>query len=218
MFEGILPAAVAVAAMREDAPVDDLFPEEAEIIARAVPTRQAEFATGRACARAALAELGIEPQSIPSGEKGAPLWPEGIVGSITHCRGYRAAAVARGTELVALGIDAEPDEALPTGLLPTIALPAEREAVGALLLAEPAVSWDRLLFCIKESVYKTWFPLTERGLGFEDAAVTIDRARGRFSARLLVPGPTVGGRQAGAFEGRWLAQGGLLLAAIALPA
>ena len=59
------------------------------------------------------------------GAKREPLWPAGVVGSITHCDGYRAAAVARATDLATVGIDAEPHEPLPDGVLAAIALPAE---------------------------------------------------------------------------------------------
>jgi 4'-phosphopantetheinyl transferase EntD len=80
------------------------------------------------------------------------------------------------------------------------------------------VPWDRLLFCAKEAVYKAWFPLAGRWLGFEEAAITFAPDAGTFSARLLVPGPAVGGGPLDGFSGRWLARGGLLLAAIAVPA
>jgi 4'-phosphopantetheinyl transferase EntD len=82
----------------------------------------------------------------------------------------------------------------------------------------PAIHWDRLLFSVKESIYKAWFPLAERWLGFEDAIVSIDRPQGTFSARLLVPGPHVEGRELRSFHGRWLAVDGFVMAAIALPA
>jgi 4'-phosphopantetheinyl transferase EntD len=218
MLEGILPPSAAVAEVRGDIADAALFPEEAEAIGRAVEKRRREFRTGRACARAALAELGVEPQAIPSGERGAPQWPGGIVGSITHCDGYRAAALARGADLLTIGIDAEVDAALPDGVLSDVALPEERRALELLGREEPRLSWDRLLFSIKESVYKAWYPLAERWLGFEDARVTIDRDRGSFAARLLVPGPDLEGEELSGFSGRWLAHDGLLLTAIAVPA
>jgi 4'-phosphopantetheinyl transferase EntD len=80
------------------------------------------------------------------------------------------------------------------------------------------VSWDRLLFCAKESVYKAWFPLAQRWLGFEDAELAIDRSSESFSARLLVPGPTLHGAELRELSGRWLIADGLLLSAIAVPA
>jgi 4'-phosphopantetheinyl transferase EntD len=218
MLAELLPAQAAVAEIRGDIPDAILFAEEKEAIGRAVEKRQREFRTGRACARAALAELGVEAQAIPSGPRGAPQWPAGIAGSITHCDGYRACAVGREADLITIGIDAEPDAPLPDGVIGDIALPEERLALEALAAEEPGVNWDRLLFSAKEAVYKAWFPLAERWLGFEDARVEIDREGGSFSARLLVPGPQVEDRELRGFSGRWLAADGLLLAAIGLAA
>jgi 4'-phosphopantetheinyl transferase EntD len=93
----------------------------------AVPRRRAEFTTGRACARRALAELGVAPAAILSGDRREPLWPDGVVGAITHCAGFRAAAVGRATDYRSIGIDAEPDEPLVDGILELVSLPAERD-------------------------------------------------------------------------------------------
>jgi 4'-phosphopantetheinyl transferase EntD len=217
VLERILPPAAAVVATTEELDTD-LFPEEEEAVGNAVAKRRSEFVTARACARAALSELGFPSQPIPAGPRGEPLWPPGIVGSITHCTGYRACAVAPASDLLTIGVDAEPDEPLPDGLIGDIALPEERRWIEAAAASDPGVSWDRLLFSVKESIYKAWFPLTRSWLGFEDASVAIDRMRGSFSASLLVPGPTLDGRKLDGFSGRWIAAEGLLLSAIAVPA
>ena len=218
MIEQILPPQVASAEAFDDAGAAELFPEEQAVIARAVDKRRGEFSTGRACARAALAKLGLPPAAILPGERGAPQWPAGVAGSITHCAGYRAAAVARVRDVVSLGLDAEPNDVLPDGVLDHISLARERAWLSGLAAAAPGVSWDRLLFCAKESVYKAWFPLTGRWLGFEQAEITIEPEAGTFSAELLEPGPVLGGRPLTGFTGRWLARDGLLLTAIAVPA
>jgi 4'-phosphopantetheinyl transferase EntD len=199
--------------------------EEAGLIERAVEKRRREFLAGRDCARAALAGLGLPPRPIPRGPQGEPLWPTGVVGSITHCAGYVACALAHAADLRSLGIDAEPDLPLPDGVLAEIALPEERALLADLALRAPGLHWDRLLFCVKEAIYKACFPLykacfplTERRLGFEDAVVTIDPATESFTARLLVPGPLVEGQELRRLEGRLLAADGLLFAAVALPA
>ena len=216
MIDEILPPAVAAAEEFGDLPDAVLFPAEQAVIGRAADRRRREFTTGRACARAALARLGQPPVAILPGERGSPGWPPGIVGSITHCAGYRAAAVARATEVLAIGLDAEPDQPLPDGVLNVISLAAERASLVGLARSAPGPHWDRLLFCAKESVYKAWFPLTGRWLGFEQARITLDPAAGTFTARLLVPGPEVDGRELTAFDGRWLARGGLILTAISV--
>lgn len=200
-----------------DDPVAGLFPEEAARVARAVPKRQREFAEVRVCARAALGRLGYAPAPLLSTGRGAPLWPTGVVGSMTHCDGYRAAAVARSTEAASIGIDAEPNAPLPDGVLDVIALPAEHERIDELAGHDATVHWDRLLFSAKESVFKTWYPLTGLELDFSEAELTIDPADGTFSARLLVPGPVVGGHRLDTFTGRWAAADGFVVTAIALP-
>ncbi|HEX2316656.1 MAG TPA: 4'-phosphopantetheinyl transferase superfamily protein [Thermomonospora sp.] len=209
MIEKILPAAVAVAESRHDSPDSVLFPEEEAVIARAVDKRRREFTTVRDCARRALAELGLPPAPILPGERGAPQWPAGVVGSMTHCEGYRAAAVARSGDVRALGIDAEPHGPLPDGVLDAVSLPTELGRLSGLRAAAPDVHWDRLLFSAKESVYKAWFPLTGEWLGFEDADVAL-LPDGTFSARILLGRP---GRPTG-FTGRWLVADGVAATAV----
>lgn len=217
MIERILPASTTVISTREDLDAE-LYPQEEEIVRRAVEKRRREFTTARACARQALAKLGQPEQAIPCGPRGEPLWPAGFVGSITHCDGYRACAVARVSDLATVGVDAEPNQPLPEGVLGDIALPEEREWLRHLTRQAPQTHWDRLLFSIKESVYKAWFPLAERWLGFEDAVIAIDRERNVFSAHLLVPGPRLHGRELRSFRGTWMVAEDLVLAAIAVPA
>lgn len=216
---GSLLAAVPVTVVetREDPADPFLFPEEADVVARAVDKRRREFATVRQCARTALAALGVPPVPILPGPKGAPHWPDGIVGSMTHCAGYRAAAVARASEVLSVGIDAEPAAPLADAdVLKLVSDEAERAALAELGVRHPDVPWDRLLFSAKESVYKTWFPLTGRWLGFEDAHLDL-AADGTFSAALLVPGPTVAGRELTGFAGNWLIRDGVAVTAIVLP-
>lgn len=215
MIEEILPAAaVAIEAFDDEAPVE-LFPEEEAAMGQALPNRRREFATARGCAHRALRRLGLPPGPVPVGEeRGEPVWPRGVVGSITHCRGYRCCAVAHEAELASIGIDAEPHEPLPEGLIDDLANAEERAMLGE--LAATTIHWDRLLFCIKESVYKAWYPLTRRWLGTGDTQLTIDPVQRSFEAKLLVPGPTLAGAELSGFAGRWLLRDGLLVAAIAV--
>jgi 4'-phosphopantetheinyl transferase EntD len=191
-----------------------LFPEEEERIARAVDKRRREFTTVRRCARLALERLGVPPVPLVPGERGAPSWPSGVVGSMTHCQGYRAAAVASAERFLTIGIDAEPALALPDGVLDTVSSPEERkhlaECAGAGRGARE-VPWDRLLFSAKESVYKAWFPLTRRWLGFEEAEIEFAPEDGTFRARLLTADKPVDG-----FAGRWAVAGGIAVTAIAV--
>jgi 4'-phosphopantetheinyl transferase EntD len=211
MIESLLPPAVMAVEAFHDGEPAPLFPEEEAAVARAVDKRRYEFATGRRCARLALERLGLPAGPVPVGANREPLWPDGVVGSITHCAGYRAAAVARSTDVTGVGIDAEPHEPLPDGLLTTVARPAEVAHLADLGHRHPQVAWDRLLFCAKEAVYKVWYPVTRRWLGFEEAEVVFDPATGTFSAALLVPAPLEN------LPGRYLVANGLLLAAVTVP-
>jgi len=218
VIEEILPAGVQVVEAFTDAPGLTLFPEEEAVIARAVEKRRREFTTTRCCARSALAGLGLPAVPILPGLRGAPIWPPGVVGSMTHCLGYRAAAVARATQVTAIGLDAEPNEPLPEGVLPVIADEGEQAWVARLTAQRPQFSWDRILFSAKESVYKAWFPLTSRWLDFTEARLTLDPDQGTFAADLLVPGPTTAeGRELTGFEGRWLVGRDLVMTAITVP-
>lgn len=215
MIERILPAAVIAVEAYDDPPDVVLFPEEEQVIAKSVEKRRREFTTARHCARQALARLGLPPAPILPGERGAPGWPNGVVGSMTHCAGYRAAVLARDTDIVTVGIDAEPHEPLPNGVEKAVTRPEERVHLAELAAVDATVHWDKLLFAAKESVYKAWFPLTHKWLGFEDARVTFDPA-GTFEAELMVPGPVVESGTLAGFSGRWLVDKGLAITAISL--
>ncbi len=217
MIELILPPAVVVVDSFGDPDGVMLFPEEEACIAKAVQKRRREFTTVRDCARRALGQLGLAPAPILPGVRGAPVWPDGVVGSMTHCDGYRGAALARSAEIATIGVDAEPHAPLPEGVLGAIALPGERTRTAALAADQPTIWWDRLLFSAKESVYKAWFPLTGRWLGFDEADIEL-APDGTFVAQLLVPGPLLGGTPVTSFRGRFLVDRGLLLTAITVPA
>ncbi|MCF1592981.1 4'-phosphopantetheinyl transferase family protein [Streptomyces muensis] len=223
MIEELLPASVVtVEAYGDEEPANTaLYPEEEAVVARAVGKRRREFAVVRSCARRAMDKLGVPPQPILPGERGAPTWPTGLTGSMTHCEGYCAAALVRAPDLASLGIDAEPHQTLPDGVLPAVALPAEAERLRRLSGDHPGIHWDRLLFSAKESVYKAWFPLTGKWLDFTEADIEIftdaGEQRGGFRARLLVPGPWVGERRLELFEGRWTVQRGLVATAVSVP-
>jgi 4'-phosphopantetheinyl transferase EntD len=218
VLDEIVPPAVIAVETFDDPPDVHLYPQEEALLRKAVTSRRLEFGTARWCARQALAKLGLPAAPILPGPRGAPSWPDGVAGSMTHCPGYRAAALAHSSDIAAIGIDAEPDGPLPDGVRDRIAGPEELPALAALMAAAPGTSWDKLLFSAKESTYKAWFPLAQRWLGFTDASIRINPADGTFTVRLLVPGPVLAGRQLTEFHGRWLVRNGLVITAIAVPA
>ncbi|WP_406691129.1 4'-phosphopantetheinyl transferase superfamily protein [Saccharopolyspora sp. ID03-671] len=210
MLEHVLPDDLARHELFTDPPEARLFAEETAVVARAVDKRRREFTAVRHCARTALAEIGAPVGPLLPGERGAPGWPPGVVGSMTHCAGYRAAVVAWDKDVRTIGIDAEPHEPLPDGVLDAVSLPAERAMLSGL---PGGTHWDRILFSAKESVYKSWFPLTREWLDFEEAELTLS-PDGTFHARLLKQGHDARGRPLASFDGRWLAEDGLIVTAI----
>jgi 4'-phosphopantetheinyl transferase EntD len=215
---GEVPPALAAAELYDDPPGLAPLPEEEPLIAKSVAKRRNEFITVRYCARQALSELGVAPVPILKGDKGEPCWPDGVVGSLTHCTGYRGAAVGRRADVRSVGIDAEPHDVLPQGVLDAIALQEERHEIAVL---PNGLHWDRILFCAKEATYKAWFPLTKRWLGFEDAHIVfdVDPARtnaGTFVSKILIDPEALTGPPLTALRGRWSVGRGLVLTAIVL--
>lgn len=205
---GLLPACVAVAAgAGGSAPRHPAaFPEELGHIAHAAPARREEFLQVRQCARRALTAAGFRAGPLLPGADRAPRRPAGAVGSMTHCTGYRAAAVAAVSRIRAVGIDAEPHEALPPEVGALITDAEERAALERLSARHPRVHWGRLLFSAKESVFKAWYPLTGQWLDFHDARVTLHPESRTFTADLAET----------RLRGRWAATPRLLTTAVAL--
>ncbi|MBE1876188.1 4'-phosphopantetheinyl transferase family protein [Myceligenerans pegani] len=215
MIATLLPATVRGVEAYGDVRDEPPFPGEADLVAAAVEGRRREFVTTRRCARQALAQLGLPPVAIRPGPGRAPRWPTGVVGSLTHCTGYRAAAVARAEDVSAVGIDGEPHAPLPGGVLESVVVPGETEMLRRITRVDPTTHWDRLLFSAKESVYKAWFPLTGRWLGFEDARLEIDPHARTFTAHLRVAGHRLDGASPlTSLAGSFLVGRGLVLTAV----
>ncbi|MGW0395592.1 4'-phosphopantetheinyl transferase family protein [Streptomyces sp. NPDC003042] len=194
-----------------------LFPAEEAVVDGVFEERRREFTTVRGCARRALARLGEAPAPLVPGPLGAPRWPAGFVGSMTHCQGYRAAAVARAGDFAALGIDAESRAPLPAVVAARIVTDIEADWLRRYFPQDGGLPLDRLLFCAKEAAYKAFSPWLGARYGFRDFTVRL-RPDGTF--RIVVPGadgPFAGPRGAD-FGGRWAARPGLLLTVVAVSA
>jgi 4'-phosphopantetheinyl transferase EntD len=215
ILQKILPATVA-SGEQIGVLSGSLLDEEVTILGRhAVPRRKAEFAAGRTCGRQAMRVLGLPELPIFRGDDREPLWPDGVVGSITHCDGYCAAAVARAADFSAIGIDAENNEPLPANVLGEVAFGDELDWVHS--LPRVGICWDRLLFSIKEAVYKAWYPRGGRWLDFDQVSVALDIEKTTFHARVSgVPASTVSGSLA--YRGFYLTTESLILTSVCVPA
>ena len=191
--------------------------EELAVVSGCVEKRRREFSASRRCARAALARLGTTGFPLLPGRDRAPIWPRGVVGSITHTDGgpdgYCAVAVARRGLTAGLGIDAEPRLSLPVELWPRV-LDA-RELHDARSAAEPGIL-ARLIFSAKETTYKALYPIFKQFLDFSDLHIDTQPEQGIFLARLV-------GRIADRYgwrhglTGRFLVDRELIVTAMAIP-
>ncbi len=161
-----------------------LHPREEALIARAGPKRRREFTLGRHCARRALRELGIEDFPLLADAERMPIWPAGIVGSLSHGGGLTAVAVARRGHILGIGLDVEEAGSLDEQVIERICGKAELKSLEELARSAPD-SWARLVFSAKESVYKCYYPLTRRKLWFRDVEMRADPEHRTFTVRLL---------------------------------
>ncbi len=188
----VAPARVAVAVDRVG-PAAAFDAAEAAVVARAGAGRRDTFATGRRLARAALAELGAMPGSLPADDDGVPRWPAGFMGSISHADGLCIAVAGQAGDLAGIGVDLERAERVVPALARRICRVDESNPGDAAVLA--------LRFAAKEAVFKAYFLSTRCRLGFQDVHVAIAPASDRFEARLACAArPALGTRRA--FDGR----------------
>lgn len=195
----LFPPTVVVAAARPCDPAT-LHPDERAAIAAAIPARQREFAGGRAAARIAQHVLNGAPRPVPMGRDRAPIWPPGLRGAISHAADLCLAAVTDDPRIAALGLDLEPDAALPPEVLAEVLLPGDDRR------------HPRLVFSAKEAVFKALYPQVGAIFGFD--AVRIALSDGRFTATTCnALGPVPSGS---VLSGRFWRGEGLILTALAL--
>ena len=194
----ILAAGLFGAEMEDAGQPIPLHPLEERLVAASSDKRRRDFALGRACAHSALAALGHDDAVVGMGERGAPLWPGGVLGSITHTRGYAAALVAEARNFSGVGLDAERVGEVTENLWPRLFDGTERNH----LLAADAASRPvlaTLFFSAKEACYKAW--MVRGALRFHDIQVTPEE--GGFTAT----------RADENLHGRYALQGDLMLTA-----
>ncbi|MDG4779085.1 4'-phosphopantetheinyl transferase superfamily protein [Micromonospora sp. WMMD961] len=213
----MFPSTVAVAVAGSDDWLGELLPaEQACLGERAVETRRRDFAAGRSCARRAMTDLGLPPTAVPAAADRAPIWPAGVVGTITHTTGYCAAAAALTTDVRSVGMDAEQHHEIDPGVRRMVLLP-EEEALCAGLPS--GTSWPVVMFSAKETVYKVWYPVVGTWLGFRDAQLDVDPDAGTFTARIAparLDGATVDDPPS-TIVGRFVVADGLVRTAAVLP-
>jgi 4'-phosphopantetheinyl transferase EntD len=201
---------VLVQASPIDADDEALLPAERELVARAIPKRRREFATGRRCARALLVRLGHPGAALLRHPDRTPDWPAGVVGSISHCDDRCVVALARRGAIAGLGVDVEPDLPLERALWRRICTPHEiRTIVASRATAAEQGRAARLVFAAKEAFYKSVSARVGRVLGFQEVEIQVDWSSNRFQSRLEgTPTGQLGGTR---FEGRFVRCDGLVV-------
>lgn len=162
------------------------MPGEEAGLQRATEGRRREFRAGRALARQALGALGVVTTTIPTADDRSPVWPEGIAGSITHCRDLCAAAVAQKADgFLSIGLDVEPAEPLAPDLIAEICVDEERLWLAGLPDSRCGIV-ARTIFSAKECAYKCQYPLSRTVLDFHAMTIRLDNQTGAFSAAFNV--------------------------------
>lgn len=188
LLETLFGPEVGAAERREPGDAAQLHPEEARCVAKAIAKRVGEFAAGRLCARQALLHLDIADFPLLASDDRRPLWPAGVVGSITHTPGYYAAVAARSARHSAIGIDAERVGRVGPHLWPKICSAAETSWLESLPELQQ-MQFGALVFSAKEAFYKCQFGLTESWVGFHDVELDLaacDFPMGRYALKPLV--------------------------------
>lgn len=188
MIETLFPPDVVTVIATPDMWDGALYPEEAAIVRGAVLKRKREFAAGRLCARKALHRLGIQNYPLVVGENREPLWPTGIVGSLSHCLDYCGVAVSFRDPIIGIGLDVEPIQPLTPETIDLCFTSPER----AWLISNGGLThdyWPKVIFSAKESVYKCYFPLARNYLDFQDVELHISPQSGQFSAMISAAAP-----------------------------
>jgi 4'-phosphopantetheinyl transferase EntD len=134
--------------------------------------RLTDFSNGRYCATKALEQIGIENAIIPIGEDREPIWPEGIVGSISHCDSLTGAIVAKSSDHISLGLDIEEIGRVTPDLWELVFTENEKNFLFSLSKEDQRVK-STAIFSIKEAFYKFQHPLTKTFIDFLDVEVVL---------------------------------------------
>jgi 4'-phosphopantetheinyl transferase EntD len=212
ILQGLVGEDVAIAEHWGHGDYRSMRPLEGALVAHAVDSRRREFSAGRSCARLGLNSFGVD-EVVGIGPGGAPVWPAGFVGSITHTEGFCAAAVARRANWISIGIDAEIVDNVELALAPEILTRRELERLYKIPLFMRQ-EYLALLFSAKESTYKCQYPIAFAWLGFQD--IVISTANNEFWAEILVRERDLRGVQTA--RGRFRRLGNMIVTAIGIEA
>ncbi|RXJ71045.1 phosphopantetheinyl transferase [Veronia nyctiphanis] len=137
-------------------------------IVKSVKKRQAEYLAGRYLAKLAQERLNGIASEIATGPQREPLWPNGLIGSISHHQSQAVCALTKQSNPEqGIGIDIESvvDEETQAALIKTVVIEEER-----MLLKNYFTESEGLtaIFSAKESIFKACYPQVKGYFDFLD--------------------------------------------------
>ena len=213
MARALFGAEIAVAVTDPRVAHNRVLPQETRALKRMAPIRQRAYSAGRVAVHEATSQLDLPLRPVLMTPDRAPLWPEGLTGSISHSQSCCIAALGRTNQVRALGVDVEEDTDLDSDLVATVCTRAERAWLSAQPNAQAGLL-AKLIFSAKECAYKCQYPVSKTLFGFDTFEVTPDPDTGQFEATFLnnVPHFAAGTQ----LHGRFGIADGLIITAMAL--
>ena len=207
-IRALFPSGTAIAVTDPRLTYAQPFPSESSAVSRANDRRRREFNAGRAAVRDAMQQFALSPKAVPNGPDRAPIWPDGLVGSISHSGAVCVAAVARSKDARSVGIDVEEDTALDPELVSSVCTLVER----AWLSAQPKAQRGllaKLIFSAKECAYKCQYPISRTVFDFDTLEITPDLDTGQFEATFTKDVACFA--QGSCFHGRFIIESGVIV-------
>ena len=195
----------------------EIYPEEEIYVSKAVQKRRIDFANGRICAKKALARTGINKFPLTMSKDRSPIWPDNIVGSISHTKGYCGVAIALKKDAKSIGLDIECDNRLSKKCWYLTCTKEELRQIES-LPDDMQNTLATLIFSAKECFYKCQYPISKSWSGFHDAILRTDLALedGKFEIELQNEISANGLKKGDLFDGRYIFKNGFVFSGITL--
>ncbi len=172
MIEDLLPEGVWSFFTASKFGEEKLLTEELMCTGDLGEKRLQDFATGRYCAHQCLTRVGIN-QPVLSGASGNPIWPEGILGSISHSEYLTGAIISNSTDYLSLGLDIETIGRVEHDLWFLFFTQSEIRQLESFSLKKQ-YEMSTVFFSVKEAYYKMQYPITRTFMDFHECEIQSD--------------------------------------------
>lgn len=188
----------------------DIFENYKSEIEQFGDKRKEEYLKSRELAHALFSEIGISDFKLLNDDKRAPIWPSGIVGSISHSSGFAIVAISK--EHKSIGIDLE-----------KVMSDERYEKLKDQFLTEEEIKINQIdfnlfgtiVFSAKESLFKLIYPLCREYFGFHSAKIREISEIG-FSIELKSQSTSVS-KFNGIYQGKWQKLDDIILTSLVIP-